>query len=142
MPDELIPLQRTAILKCLRELFQELGGSMPPRVLADEAVARGIVPDDVLAACQHRGLTDLCRAALKAKTEDRLPFAKPTSTDEDAGEWKQLELFTYTQAEALILREAKGLVDDYHELQRLHRWCVAKFGQAPEIPELSEIEIA
>jgi hypothetical protein len=140
--DELIPLQRTAILKRLRDLFRELGGSMPPRVLTDEAIARGVVPTEVLASCQTRGLTELCRLALKGKTEDRLPFAKPTSTDEDAGEWKQLELFTYAQAEALILREARGLVADYHELLRLHRWCLAKFGRAPEIPELTETELA
>ncbi len=140
--DELIPLQRTAVLKRLRELFQELGGSIPPRILADEAIARNVIPAEVLANCQTRGVTELCRLALKAKTEDRLPFAKPLSTDEDAGEWKQLELFTYAQAEALILREARGLVADYRELQRLHRWCLAKFGRAPEIPDLAEIELA
>lgn len=141
MTDELIPLQRTAVLKNLRELFANLGGDMPVRVLAEEAITRGVIPSDVLASCQLRGVTELCRQALKTKTESGLPFAKPTSTKSD-GEWKQLELFTYEQAESLVLREAQAMVADYHELLRLHRWCFDKFGRAPEIPELSETELA
>jgi hypothetical protein len=129
-------------MKRLRDLFQQLGGSMPPRVLADEAVARGVIPDDVLAVCQRRGLTELCRQALKGKTEDRLPFAKPLSADEDAGEWKQLDLFTYDQAETLILREWAGIANDVQEVLRLHRWCKDKFGLAPELPSLTEGEFA
>lgn len=142
MHDDLFPnLQRRSALKAaLRDLFQELGGNEPIRILAQEAITRGVIPEDELARCQMVGVQALCREALKKKTEAGLPFAKPTSEDED-GNWTNLELFTYDQAEALIRREATAIVADYHELLRLHRWCFSKFGQAPEIPELHEVTL-
>jgi hypothetical protein len=113
---------------------------VPIGVLATEAVSRGVIPPEELERCQMRGIQALCRQALKVKTENGLPFAKPTTDDEE--NWTNLELFTYDQAEALINREARAVVADYQELLRLHRWCFGKFGQAPEIPELHEIETA
>lgn len=138
---ELVPLQRTALFKALRDLFRELGGSLPIRLLAEEAITRGTIPEEVLDMCQVRGVSELCRTALKAKTEDDLPFAKPTSSAENNGEWKQLELFTYQEAQALIAREVDSLTADYQEVERLQRWCLAKFGRAPEIPKLLQVEL-
>jgi hypothetical protein len=142
MHDELFPnpQRRSTLLLKLRDLFRELGGNLPIRAFASEAVDRGVISSEELERCQMVGVQALCRQALKVKTEAGLPFAKPTT--EDGRNWSQLELFTYGQAEALIEREAKALMADYQELVLLKRWCLEKFGRAPEIPEVQEIETA
>jgi hypothetical protein len=137
--------RRSTMYAELRDLFGELGGNVPMRVLGDSAVARGVIPPEEVKRCTDRGIQEICRRALKVRGENGLPFAKPTSStrDDDGNvEWKQLELFTYDEAAALIVREAKAVVDDYVELQSLHRWCTAKFGRAPEIPQLIELHEA
>jgi hypothetical protein len=128
---------RRALHQKLRELFKELGGNVPMRTLADEAVERGIIPPEELDRCRMLGVIALCRQALKAKGENGLPFAKPTiqDTESPSDTWKQLELFTYAEAEALLAREANGITGDIEEWMNLHRWCYAKFGRAPKIPQ-------
>jgi hypothetical protein len=143
--DALFPHEpRSVVLQRLRDLHADLGGNIPIRVLAREAIQRGILTADELSRCQMEGAMALCRTALKAKTKAGLPYAKPTSDGENEDElhWQNLELFTYDEAANLIIREAHALANDYGELLRLHRWCLAKFGKAPEIPELHEPETA
>ena len=146
MSDELFQgvSRRSAVLQAIRDLFNDLGGAVPLRELADAAVARGVVPPEMIAACQQRGLTALCRQALKVETDDRLPFAKPMSDDgdDDHTRWGRLNLFTYDQAAALVLRESKAWVADRIKIERLRQWCLDRFGRAPDIPELREIEPA
>jgi hypothetical protein len=139
MQGDMIELQKPALFRTLRDLFVELGGAMPPRVLAEHALSRNIIPADVLATCQHRGLTALCRDALKGETEDGLPFAKPT-TGEKGARWAQLELFSSTEFESLLARESQGLMNDHRALAKLQRWGEQKFGRTFDIPELREVE--
>jgi len=139
MPAALFPHHsRTTMHQQLRDLFRELGGSVPMRVLGEEAMARGVIPPEEVARCTLRGIQEICRRALKFKTENGVPFAKPMGEDETDTEtrWKQLELFTLIEARAMILRHVKSLREDHSELLVLHRWCFAKFGEAPDIPEL------
>jgi hypothetical protein len=144
MTDDLLPrYNRSDMNRNLRELFRELGGNVPMRVLGDEAVTRGVIPPEEVAHCTSRGVQEICRRALKVKTENGLPFAKPIDgSREDNGDtrWKQIELFSYDEAEALIVRESKAIRDDYQELLLLHRWCALKFGKAPDIPELVDLD--
>ena len=135
----LIRSERRELFAAFQGLFREMGRASP-RAVAEESVARGIVPPRVLQECQMRGLIEDVRLALKADTEDGLPFAKPIG-NEDA-DWSQLYLFTYNVASILILREAAAVVHDYKKVRRLHEWCLVKFGRAPEIPEFREAELA
>ena len=131
------------MLQQIRDLFRDLGGNVPMRVLGDEAVTRGVIPPEEVQRCTARGIAETCRRALKVKTEDGLPFAKPVAGGFDEHgfiPWKQLPLFNYEEAVALLAREAKAVVDDYTELVRLQRWCLDRFGKAPEIPALVEVD--
>lgn len=137
---ELFPLQLPAVREQIRVLFKELGSCLSMSRLATAAIERGVIPPEVLATCQLRGVQEFCRDAMKQKGDDGLPFAKPLGRSRQNRDWQQLDLFTYEQAEELIDNEAAAVCADYHELLRLHRWCLQKFGRAPEIPELLEVQ--
>lgn len=122
----------------IRQVFIELGGNVPMRVLAEAILDRGVLPDDVLARCRLRGLVELCREALSRDTPEGVPFAQPTGRKRD-DPWLQMDLFTYEQTATLILQTAHDLRADYDKLLRLRDWCRAKFGMAPEIPQLTEL---
>jgi|SRR5580765_2250548 len=126
---------KEAVAKTIRAYFVTLGGSVPLRELAIKLQSNHVLPQPVVDACTRRGLMDLCRKALRAKTEERLPFAQPTGTS-SRSRWIQLDLFTQAQAFALLNRRSQGMADDFDELRHLHAWCLEKFGSAPEIPEL------
>jgi len=126
---------REAVAKTIRDYFVTLGGAVPLRELAIKLQRNNVLPQPVVDACTRRGLMDLCRKALRAKTDERLPFAQPTG-DSRRARWVQLDLFTRVQAYALLNRRSKGMADDFDELRHLHAWCLEKFGSAPEIPEL------
>lgn len=140
MHDELFQgvTRKKQVMAEIRELFRELGGAVSMSVLADEAVERDVIPPEMVEACQQRGLTALCRQAMKVKTADGLPFAKPIggSGKNDDATWSQLDLFTYDQAVDLVIREATATLADVREVGRLHQWCLNRFGQAPDLPEL------
>ena len=125
----------------IRDLFVELGGNVPIRVLATEAITRGAIPESVLRRCQLRGVSDICRQALRAETDEELPFAQPTGRGSD-DPWLQLDLFTYNRAELLLQERAEDLRRDNRKLRRLWTWCFEKFGRAPEIPQLVELSEA
>ena len=144
MADELFPnATNAALYASIRSLFKELGGSVPVRVLAEHAIAQGLIPPDEIARCTHRGVQDLCKRALKVKTANGVPFAKPIQgTEDESDSWTQLELMTYEELAGVITREVRALVKDYHEVQVLVRFCEAKFGRAPAVPQLIELEEA
>jgi len=124
-----------AISETIRDFFVTLGGNIPMRELATAVIERQVLPDSVIERCTLRGVMAMCRKALSAKTRENLPFAQPTG-EKRRDPWLQLDLFTQTEAYALIQRRSKGIADDYDELRALYTWCLEKFGSAPEIPEL------
>jgi hypothetical protein len=126
-----------ATTEVIRELFKELGSSVPIRILANELVDRHLLSDALVRRVTIRGVSELCRTALSKKTAENLPLAQPTGSGPD-DPWMNLDLFDYAQAEKLIERRVKGLSDDYAELRKLHSWCFDKFGRAPQIPELQQ----
>jgi len=119
----------------IREFFITLGGNVPMRDLAMALIDRHVLPQGVIERCTLRGVMAMCRKALSAKTRENLPFAQPTGAKRH-DPWLQLDLFTQSEAHALIHRRIKGVVDDYDELRALYTWCLEKFGNAPLIPEL------
>lgn len=131
---ELIDSPHARTQAAILDLFSELG-RIPIADVAKIALDRDLIEGDVLRQCQMRGVTEFCRRTLKAKrTESGLPFARPIG-DED-GSWDQLLLFTRDELFGLIRRDMKAVLDDYSEVRELVRFCVKKFGEAPEIPEL------
>jgi hypothetical protein len=130
------------VARAIRDLFiHDLGGVVSMHMLAEQAIARGVFPDNMLAGFSKAGAAAWCRKALKQKDETGLPLAKPL-TSGDGAVWKQWLLMTYEEAAAAIERDASSVVADYRELRVLYNDCKQRFGRAPEIPELREIEFA
>ena len=125
---------RDSIADDIQALFTALGGALPVRELARAAIARGLFSQDYLENLTLRGAAAVCGQALKRKTEDDLPFAKPTGQDKI---WKQRELFTYDEAATMLLREYSAWQADRKELRKLHQWCYLKFGRAPDLPDVN-----
>jgi hypothetical protein len=127
----------------LRDLFERLGGNIPIRALATQAIRRRLIPLEELRRCRLKGVQDLCKAALKTKMRNGLAFAKPVPRDEDDDEadekdadpWKQLELFTRDELFGLIHAEWVGNTRDMDEVFRLADFCEAKYGEAPPVRE-------
>lgn len=138
--EELFKSARGRAQNAIRELFAEVG-RVSISTLAQTAIDRGLIEDEALLQCQMRGLAELCRAALKRRTEEQLPFAQPISGAED-GEWAQLDLFSREELFGLIHARVAALAADNAELRLLRGFCLRKFGEAPEIPELLVPELA
>jgi hypothetical protein len=119
----------------IRAFFADRGGNMPARVLAKAIVDEQVLPPGVVERAALRGVEAMCRRALSRPTAEGVPFAQPTGRGKRA-HWQQLDLFTYTQARALIARRVQNLAEDYDVTRRLWTWCLERFGSAPEIPEL------
>jgi hypothetical protein len=119
----------------IRTFFAERGGNMPARVLAKAIVDEQVLPPGVVERAALRGVEQMCRRALSRPTAEGVPFAQPIGKGHKA-HWQQLDLFTHTQARALIARRVQNLAEDYEVTRRLWTWCLERFGSAPEIPEL------
>jgi len=142
MTKELFDSPQSQTQANIRDLLIEMGRASVSDI-ARVAISRGLIDDETLNQCQMRGASELIRKALKATLPTGLPFAKPLSDgDGDAAEWAQLEMFTYDEFAALIIREATALESDYAKVLRLRDACLQRFGRAPEIPEMRSIEIA
>lgn len=125
-----------ATAAAIRDLFKELGGNVPTRVLAREVIDRDLLTPEELDRCAFHQVQKMCRDALRSLTDERVPFAQPTGGGRN-DPWLQLDLFTYTEFTALLDRRAKAIEDDHQILRNLQDWCLRKFGRAPEIPHLS-----
>lgn len=123
------------ISEAIRGLFIRLGGNVPMRVLAKAIIDRKVLSDEAIERCTMRGLISECRRALRAKTEEGLPYAQPTGRGARTP-WRQLDLFTQPMAFALLHRRSQNILEDHEELRRLWAWCLEKFGVAPNIPDL------
>jgi hypothetical protein len=119
----------------IRRFFAEHGGDMPAQALAKALIDEKVLPAGVVERAALRGVIAMCRRALSAETDERIPFAQPTGKGQRA-RWIQLDLFTHAQAFALIKRRSQDEYDDHEKLRRLQAWCLERFGSAPEIPEL------
>jgi hypothetical protein len=111
------------------------------RELAEKVIDSDILDEDKKHSLLLVGVEDLCRKALKEKRADGLPLAQPISGG-NAAPWKLLDVFNYADMEALIQRRIESLGNDYEELLKLWRYCAKRFGKAPELPKLVQLETA
>ncbi len=117
----------------VRRVFVELGSNVPVRVVTKTIIDQQLLPAATLNHFLFRGLNERVRHELTVKTKEGLPFAQPTGRQKEAP-WKQLDLFTLDEAFALVTHRVENIYEDYAELVRIHKWCLTKFGDAPEIP--------
>lgn len=125
----------------IRVLFSKLGGNIPIRDLAHTVIDQDLLPKDKLQALLHSAVADECREALKQLTEEGLPYAKPVAKSKD-GVWKQLDLMSYSELASTIEADAERITQDYERLLVLVRYCKKRFGKAPDIPKLVQLERA
>jgi hypothetical protein len=118
----------------INRLFNELG-AVPAEDVAREAIARNLIPAELLAKLQLRGVTAYVRRALARDTPDGVPFAQPLADTPNAP-WQQMTMFRYDELCDLMKRRAKGIYYDLERLRKLHDFCLSRFGKAPAIPEL------
>jgi hypothetical protein len=119
----------------IRRVFVELGSNVPSGAVTRSILDRDLLPSEMRDGFLFRGLNDRVRKELARITIEGLPFAQPTGTKQRAP-WKQLDLFTREEAYSLVRRRRRNLYEDHAELVRLHGWCLDKFGDAPDIPDL------
>lgn len=121
----------------IRARFKKLGGFIPISDLVRDLIAHPEgLPEEALNDWAYAGCSNDCRLALKSKDPSTgLPWAKPTTGGKNP-DWKQLKLFSYEEAEDLIMREQQALIVDYEHLELLHGWCLEKFGKAPKIVKI------
>lgn len=117
----------------VRALFDEMGGRMTARTLAETALDRGIFDDMTVESFTLRGAMVFVKKALKVKLEDGLPKAKPIGEHKT---WVNRYLWDYAEFCDVIANESIGIVADHKGLRGLREWGLDRFGRAPEIPEL------
>ncbi len=119
---------RLDLMDHFRDIHKELGVA-DIRQIVDVALNRGLVPDFIRLSCEKRGLNEMCREALKQKTEDGIPYAQPLD-DGLKAKWKQTILFTIEQAIDLLQRKAKAIDCDIGEFRTLEQSYRDRFGDA------------
>jgi hypothetical protein len=137
----------------IRELFDQEGGDIPMRRLAQRAIEEGIFARAEIAAYGLRQVMEECRRALNETDPiTNLPHAQPLDEgDEEHGEddddeesvrgprWRQLALFSADQAHGLLVRRSKYLHHDHARYASVWRYFDTRYpGQMPIFLDLAE----
>ena len=130
----------------IRGLYDKEGGLLSIRHLAALVLKSSILSDDERHAMLLRGAESLCRRALVERDAAGLPYAQPVESEPDEDDedgvaqsplWLRLELHDRPQWFKLIKRRVTEVDRDYEMLLKLWKACRERFGDAPEIPNLS-----
>jgi hypothetical protein len=117
--------------KRIRQIFQELGGAG----ISARDLAKAVRDADVFSPEERDELAldriqDLCRRALKRRDpETGERFAAP----DDEDNWTQLDLFSESEFESYLQRQAAGIDHDIAALRLDIDRFVARFGRRPSV---------
>lgn len=128
--------RRRAIL----DVMEAFGGAMPIRKLAQLCIDEGLYSDADKADVLIKAVMSDCRQALRERDDRGLPVAGPTrrtldgDEDDSAEVWIQRVFWEYDDYAHNILERVTGIEADSRVVMGLHRECVDRYGQGPELP--------
>lgn len=119
---------------------EDFHGLAQPIHVADALLSADVFEPEEIHNLARRALTERVRTVLRQHDSDGMPMAGPVAGDADAADeptrWKQRDLWTHADYCHNIKLRRRALKADYRVLHLMQAECKARFGDAPEIPEL------
>lgn len=120
----------------IRQLFGDIGGSMPTYDFAHVCIEHGLYSPEELERAKIQKVQSDIRRALKAPDDVGLPFAGQTAEKSESGGpvWRQRRYWSFDDYEINITELIDNRDENHESATRLRGECMSRFGRAPEIP--------